>query len=60
MARAMVKLEQKGLPIHVTDPVRDFVNMVAAKQKAHIRTVMKGMLKRMSSKVAVSMMSVSV
>ncbi len=54
MARAIVRLEKKGLPLHVTDPVRNFVELVSAKQKKHVRAAMKGLLKPLTSKLALS------
>jgi acetylornithine deacetylase/succinyl-diaminopimelate desuccinylase-like protein len=47
-------LEKKGLPLHATDPVRNFIDMVSAKQKKHIRAAMKGLLKPLTSKLALS------
>jgi len=54
MARAIVRLEKKGLPLHVTEPVRDFIQLVSAKQKKHVRAAMKGLLKPLTSKLALS------
>lgn len=56
MARAIVRLEKKGLPLHATDPVRNFIDMVSAKQKRHVRAAMKGLLKPLTSKLALSRM----
>ena len=54
MARAIVRLEKKGLPLHATDPVRNFIELVSAKQKKHVRAAMKGLLKSLTSKLALS------
>lgn len=54
MARAIVRLEKKGLPLHATEPVRNFIELVSARQKKHIRAAMKGLLKPLTSKLALS------
>lgn len=54
MARAIVRLEKKGLPLHATDPVRNFIDLVSAKQKKHVRAAMKGLLKSLTSRLALS------
>jgi acetylornithine deacetylase/succinyl-diaminopimelate desuccinylase-like protein len=42
------------LPLHATDPVRNFIDLVSAKQKKHVRAAMKGLLKSLTSKLALS------
>jgi acetylornithine deacetylase/succinyl-diaminopimelate desuccinylase-like protein len=54
MTRALVRLEKKGLPMHATEPMRQFIELVAAKQKAHVRTAMKGLLKPLTSRMAMT------
>lgn len=56
MAQALVRLQKKGLPMHVTDIVRHFVELVAARQKAPVRAAMKGLLNPLTSKLALSRM----
>jgi len=56
MAQALVRLQKKGLPMHVTGTVRHFVELVSAGQKAPVRVAMKGLLNPMTSKLALSRM----
>ena len=44
MASALTRLRKKGLPLHVTEPMRSFVEALAEKQSPHIKLVMKGLL----------------
>jgi acetylornithine deacetylase/succinyl-diaminopimelate desuccinylase-like protein len=54
MIQALIRLEKKGLPLHATDTVREFISAVAAKQKTHVRTAMKALLSPLTSRMALS------
>jgi acetylornithine deacetylase/succinyl-diaminopimelate desuccinylase-like protein len=44
MCRALTRLQRRGLALHVTPPMRAFIEAVAARQPLHVRTVMRGLL----------------
>ena len=56
MARALVRLGKKGMPLHVTETVRHFVEQVAARQKTHVRLALKALLNPMTHKKALALL----
>ncbi len=56
MARALVRLGKKGLPLHVTETVRHFVEQVAAQQKTHVRLALKALLNPMTHSKALALL----
>lgn len=52
LVRGLLRLQKKGLPHHVTDTVRDFINQIATGQKAPVRAAMKAVLNPVTSRLA--------
>ncbi|MBN2498349.1 MAG: M20/M25/M40 family metallo-hydrolase [Deltaproteobacteria bacterium] len=56
LARGLVRLERKGLPLHATETVRHFVETVAARQRLHVRMALKALLNPLTSGKAMAVM----
>ncbi|RLB55218.1 MAG: peptidase M20 [Deltaproteobacteria bacterium] len=54
LARALRRLDRKGLPLQVTDPARDFIEMVAASQKLPVRVVLRALLNPLAGRLVSS------
>jgi len=56
LGRALVRLEKKGLRFQLTEPVKDFVDIVSAQQKAHVRTAMRALLNPHTGSLALKLL----
>ncbi|RME20998.1 MAG: M20/M25/M40 family metallo-hydrolase [Deltaproteobacteria bacterium] len=48
MARALERLEKRGLPLQVCDSARDFISCIAAGQPPHLRAALRGLVNPMT------------
>lgn len=55
LSQALGRLAKKGLPLHVTEPMRAFLEAVGARQAPHVRLAMRGLLNPATHKLAMSL-----